>query len=808
MKGISNSHHPHASDQASLSSGQILRARIKKTYLDHCDLDLLAFEDDRVLAHGRLYQAESLAWKDEEQRLLADIPDYQQGKILKAVFVKHLRHEEGQALWFVHERWGQNNPWADLPLADGDTVTGVVIRRITSVGHTEPAGYLIQLDVGTPLQSSSLAGAESLERRQPDIEVFLPSEELPWADGSLGSLRPSSKVGRMALEIGDPVQAVVLEIRVPPMNPRVSLTRLINHRDATADRDFNQRDTLARWRFRRLLLGDKRGAAMADATPPPFLPNDRPYEGKRLLLVDDDADAMASQAELLALMGAEIERVLVKPGRFEQPVEEIVSALRESRFDLALIDNNLPKRDLGQILIEKIRDRLGADHPARLVLLTANAAKTTAVASSDALRAKGVAGMVRRPMSHHALQQLLAGEEVWELAVASADERIEQHLPATEAHLTLQQVVEAIASQEGISFAVLLKARRRIETQDLIAAGSTPFSIHQYPEVLAKTNLHLLVDGRIAQLAITTKERGNEFLRAGGTGPAHWQVLEIGGTRWIFGVSHASGRDIHDQFPLWRMGLTAMLEAQGWRDSAKHFSGFIQLGLAHQGLSHEVFHLQDEISNLLDSLRRWLGRQGPDVKLEGKVRDYIDGKVATLIKISGDLLDFSKRQLRGQALRHQKVFLPDAVDAIRRIVASECLESEVTLHVANPPPLALPLPNAAVVLPAVNLLVNAAKHHYRSENRRVELLFDLEDVGTRQFLVMDVRDNGPGLKQAALERLWQPGFSSATEIDKRHGVGLWLLHNFVKEASGALGLHENWRGLGACFRLRFPINFG
>lgn len=806
MKNNDNPHRPTTHKQATLSSGQVVCARIKKTYLDHCDLDFLAPEDGSVLVQGRLYQAESLAWKDE--RLLADIPDYQQGEILKAVFVSHLRHEEGQPLWFVHERWGLNDPWKELPLAESDTVTGVVVHRIVSAGRDEPAGYLVQLDVEAPLQSSASAGAESSERRQPDIEVFLPSEELPWADGSLGSQRPSTKVGRMALEIGDPVQAMVLEIRVPPMNPRVSLTRLINHRDATAERDFNQKDTLARWRFRRLLLGDKRRTVTADEAPLPFSPDDRPYAGKRLLLVDDDADAMASQADLLELMGAEIEQVLVKPGRFEQAVEEVVSVLRESRFDLSLIDNNLPKRDLGQILIEKVRDRLGADHPARLVLLTANAAKTTVIASADDLRAKGVVGMVQRPMSHHALQQLLAVEEVWELAISSAGEQTEQHLPATEAHLTLQQVVETIANQEGVSFAMLLKARRRIETQDLIAAGSVPFARHQYPEVLAKTDLHLLVDDRITQLSITAKESGNVLLHAGGTGPAHWQVLEIGGTRWIFGVGHVPSLDIQNQLPLWHMALTAMLEAQGWRDSAKHFSGFVQLGLAHQGLSHEVFNLQDEIGSLLDSLRRWLGKQGPDVKLEGKVRDYIDSKVATLIKTSGDLLDFSKRQLRGQALRNQMVFLPDAVDAIKRIVKSECLESEVALHVANPPPLALPLPNAAVVLPAVNLLVNAAKHHYRSENRRVELLFDLEGVGTHQFLIMDVRDNGPGLEQATLERLWQPGFSSATEVDKRHGIGLWLSRKLIEEVGGELDLHENWRGLGACFRLRFPISLG
>ncbi|HRD68204.1 MAG TPA: ATP-binding protein [Candidatus Competibacter sp.] len=798
---IDNLHRSSAANQASLSSRNVVPARVKKVRYDHCDLDLLASEDGPVLGQGRLYQAESLAWKDP--KLLAGIPNYQPGKILNAVFVRHLRHEEGQALWFVHERWGLNDPWKELPLAEDDIVTGVVVRRIASAGRYESAGYLIQLDAGIPIQLSSSAGAESSERRQPDIEVFLPSEELPWADGSLSSLRPSSKAGRMALEIGDPIQAMVLEIRFPPMDPRVSLTRLINHRDATADRDFNHRDTLARWRFRHLLSGDKQGTATTDETPPAFSPDDRPYVGRRLLLVDDNADAMASQAELLELMGAEIERILVKPNSLEQAVGEVVSALRGGRFDLALIDSNLPGRDLGQALIEQVRSQLGADHPIRLVLLTANPTKTIAVATLDALRARGVAGMVQRPMSHCALRNLLAGEEVWELAVST-----EQHQPATEAHLTLQHMLETIAHQEGVSFAVLVKARRRIETQDLITTGDAPFKLDEYPKVLTRTDLRLLVDDRLSQLTITAKEGGNALLRAGGTGPAHWQVLELGGNRWIFGVGHAPGRDVQDQLPFWCMALTAMLEAQGWRDWARHVSGFVQLGLAHQGLSHEVFNLEGEIGNLLDSLRRWLGKQGPNVKLEGNVRNYIDGKVAALIKTSGDLLDFSKRQLRGQALRRQRVFLPDAVAAIKRIVASECLESEVTLHVANPPPLALPLPNAALVLPAVNLLVNAAKHHYRSENRRVELLFDLEEVGTRQFLVMDVRDNGPGLEKDALEHLWQPGFSSATEVDKRHGIGLWLSRQLIKESGGKLDLHKNWRGLGACFRIRFPINLG
>ncbi|MFZ4703118.1 MAG: ATP-binding protein, partial [Candidatus Methylumidiphilus sp.] len=513
-------------------------------------------------------------------------------------------------------------------------------------------------------------------------------------------------------------------------------------------------------------------------------------------------------AELLTLMCAKVERILVKPNGFAQAISETVAALRKNQFDLALIDNNLPRRDLGQTLIEQVRAQLGADHPVRLVLLTANAIRTAITDIPATLRIKGVSSMVHRPISHAVLQQLLAREEVWEMVASPDGGRAGQHLPMSLAPSSIQGILDIIAQQTGVSFAVLVRAHRYIEAQDLVFAGSMPFRREDYADVLNKTELHLLVDERITGFTITAKERGNELLRIGGTDPAHWQIIESAGERWIFGLGHVPGRDIRNQLPLWCSALAAMLEAQAWRDWAQHVSSFVQLGLAHQGLSHEVINLEDEITSLLDSLRRWLAKQMPGVALEGKVRDYIDDKIAALIKSSSDLMDFSKRQLRGHALRHQKVFLPDAVAAIKRIVITECRESEVALHVADPPPLALPLPNAALVLPTVNLLVNAAKHHYRSENRRVELLFDLEQDGVQQFLLMDVRDNGPGLEQSTLKRLWQPGFSSATDIDKRHGIGLWLARQMVKEAGGRLDLHENWRGLGACFRLRFPIHLG
>jgi signal transduction histidine kinase len=788
-------------------SGQIFRARIRKSRLDHCDLDLLAPDDGRIVAHGRLYQSESVV--NQDVRLLGDISRYKQGEVLEAVFVSHSRQEQGQVLWYVHERWAIHNPWPQLVLREDDIVTGRVIRPIRGGNREIPVGYLIQLTSGEPIQSCLSAFRPGLaDRTQPDIEVFLPAEDIPWADGSLTALPSAAtrKGGRMNLEIGSPVKALVRAIRVPPENPTVSLVGLINHLDAHAGRDFNQQTTLALWRFRRLLGSQTPVGQTRDEAE--FPPGHMPYQGKCILLVDNDPEALTAQSELLELMGASVQSVLVKPGDLRGAIQEVVAVLREQTFDLALVDNNLPGRDVGQALVEKVRAQLGSHIATRFVLLTANAVHGLDDSARATLKAKGLDGMVQRPLTHSNLQRLLAGETIWEEGMAPTQNSQAAPLKPGSGATNIHTTLNAILQRKGISFVMLFKALRHLRSRDLLAVGAAPFGQGDYDEVLARTDLHLLVEDRVRQLDILAQEGGNDLILGNTNARAHWRTVESGGSRWILGVGYGPELDIAGEVPVWHAAIAAALEAQSWREWAEHVSGFVQLGLAHQGLSHEVFNMQDELNNLLWSLRRSLGKLRPNGLVDDETCKDLDSRVAAIEKASSDLLEFAKHQLRGQSLRHRLVYLPEAVKAIKRIVDTECQEAEVAFHAADAPPLALPLPNAALVLPVVNLLVNAAKHHYRQENRRVELSVDLEELAGRQFLVVNVRDNGPGLSQAVLERLWQPGFSQATDSGKRHGIGLWLSRQLVEEAGGTLSLQENWLGLGAWFRLRYPIHLG
>nr|VFJ43226.1 MAG: Histidine kinase-, DNA gyrase B-, and HSP90-like ATPase [Candidatus Kentron sp. FW] len=800
--------HPptnHPPQETEIAAGRILRARIKKVLSDICHLDLLD-DNGEVIAQGRLYQAESLAWRDS--RLLKDILEYSQGKLLDAVYVRRQRREEGRALWQVQERWGQNNPWEDLALRAEDTVTGTVAHSIVSTRSGEQAGYLVQLDVGAPIQVSESGIIEPSERPQPDIEVFLPNGELPCADGNLGEIAINDRTGRMPLAIGDHIQALVREIRMPPNDPVVSVARLINHQDTIAEKTFRHRENLAGWRFWRL-LGKNKPEGVSEEEAPEFASGDKPYMGKRFLLVDDNPATLEAQSELLWLMGAEVRTIEVSTGRFGEAVSDVLKSLDDSNFDLALVDNNLPGKNLGQRLIHLVYAQLKNKYPVRFVLITADNMRIPEGNTRRELRDNGVKGFVQRPLKHNVLQQLLADNEVWEeVELRTETGQSSGYSLAAKASLSARKMLEMVARQAGIHFAMLIRASREIEAQDLLAAGHAPFTWDAFSKVVTETELRLLIDRRIEQLDVSAREGGNELLRVGQDGRSHWRILDFSGARWIFGIGYAPDRDIQTQFPLWSAALGAAVDAQGWRTWGRHVSSFVQLGLAHQGLSHEVIHLQSEFSDLLFALRNRIGKLEAGAELKKTEQEYLAGQVAALTRSNDDLLAFSKHQLYAQALRHREVFLPDAVAAIRRIANYESYEAEVALHISAPPPLALPLPNAALVLPVINLLLNAAKHHYRQENRRVELLFDLEERNNELFLLIDIRDNGPGLTRATLERLWQPGFSSAPDRDQRHGIGLWLSRQLVEEAGGTLELPEHWRGIGSCFRLRFPIHLG
>ena len=99
-----------------------------------------------------------------------------------------------------------------------------------------------------------------------------------------------------------------------------------------------------------------------------------------------------------------------------------------------------------------------------------------------------------------------------------------------------------------------------------------------------------------------------------------------------------------------------------------------------------------------------------------------------------------------------------------------------------------------------NLLRNAEEA--QPEGRaRVEVSLHGATEGSRSLLELEVRDHGPGIPEALLERLFEPYTTTKT---KGTGLGLAIVKKIVEEHAGHIRADTMSDG-GARFRVRFPL---
>ena len=103
----------------------------------------------------------------------------------------------------------------------------------------------------------------------------------------------------------------------------------------------------------------------------------------------------------------------------------------------------------------------------------------------------------------------------------------------------------------------------------------------------------------------------------------------------------------------------------------------------------------------------------------------------------------------------------------------------------------------------VNLVANAKQAlDTRSEGRRLTLRISR---GQGERVRVEVTDNGMGIPQANLARIFSHGF---TTKESGHGFGLHSAANAAKEMGGSLNVHSDGPGTGATFILELRLSKG
>ncbi len=100
----------------------------------------------------------------------------------------------------------------------------------------------------------------------------------------------------------------------------------------------------------------------------------------------------------------------------------------------------------------------------------------------------------------------------------------------------------------------------------------------------------------------------------------------------------------------------------------------------------------------------------------------------------------------------------------------------------------------------VNLINNAKYAVLNNKDKLKEIHLDISDI-SEQNLRISVKDNGEGIKEQNMAKIFQHGFTTKKE---GHGFGLYSSALIANDMGGSLTAHSDGKGQGAIFTLEIP----
>lgn len=222
----------------------------------------------------------------------------------------------------------------------------------------------------------------------------------------------------------------------------------------------------------------------------------------------------------------------------------------------------------------------------------------------------------------------------------------------------------------------------------------------------------------------------------------------------------------------------ALLEEQG---------GNVGAFLAEDPRGQLVVPFLAEVADTLDSQRAGLDNEAKEMQTRLAHIEMIIGK---------------QQQHASRASLLEWVQIAEIVDDAITILLPSFERHGVDLHVELPDSPQARLDRHQVLEMLINLLSNAKEAVVATGRPDRRVAIALRVIGDEQ-VVVDVIDNGVGIGEEALEKVFTYGF---TTKDDGHGFGLHNAANAVKAIGGEIQAHSDGEGTGATFSLVLPIN--
>jgi two-component system NtrC family sensor kinase len=216
------------------------------------------------------------------------------------------------------------------------------------------------------------------------------------------------------------------------------------------------------------------------------------------------------------------------------------------------------------------------------------------------------------------------------------------------------------------------------------------------------------------------------------------------------------------------------------------------LGQMMSGVAHE---LNNPLASVI-GYAQLIGTSTTDDKL-GKRLGLIDREAQRCRKIVQNLLSFARRHEPETRL----LSLNEVVESTLKLVAYQLRVENVSLASELTPDLPAVEGDAHQLQQALLNLVTNAQHAVQATGREGTITV-ITRVAERDTVVLEVRDDGPGVPAASRSRVFDPFFTTKP-VGQGTGLGLSLVHSIVTAHGGTIR-EQGREGEGAVFRIELP----
>lgn len=220
------------------------------------------------------------------------------------------------------------------------------------------------------------------------------------------------------------------------------------------------------------------------------------------------------------------------------------------------------------------------------------------------------------------------------------------------------------------------------------------------------------------------------------------------------------------------------------------------IGEMAAGVAHELNQPLTAIANYANACERLLSRPGANLDEIRTAMREIAGQAVR----AGDILRRLRSLSQSQPTRRERADVNATLEAIRDIILADgrVHRAQVRFELAGQlPPVSIDTVQIQHVI--LNLVRNGLEAPAEASAPARELIVrtGLAPDGDVEITILD---NGPGLSPQALERLFDPFFSTKAEGT---GLGLAISNTLVRAHGGSLNYRPNLPR-GACFSIRLP----